>query len=701
MKKFYSFLVAAVLLMGATSCQKEATADAGAADNVEFVASIAGGRTELGAGNKVMWNANDNIRIFTQENLDGNIFNSDATAATATAKFTTTEQFTPSNNGYLAVYPETANTGNATCEDGVWSIPVSMKTEFSADAGDVVPAANYYEENNFMVAFSENNQLSFKAATALLKFTYTGNQGFPIMFFTGEDRVTGDAVLQFNTADNSISYEEADGTQISLDGLVNGNVYYVPVYPGKISSITITEQMQTLLSVNKEIELKAGRIYNLDMPAGMSPWMLYDSYGEGTPIAVSKEGDFHVAKNVPANTNGYIFSKDGMQSSFAGAESTTTAFEQWGFTGNEAFYLTEGQNFDIYLTDDASLYFIAPAGTPIENIPAIAYSEEYFLYDYQADATVKLLDMGDFYVAKNMPSSENYVIIDQEFNMYGIAADWAEPGTWYELGGVADMATYKPFMLESDAYMPCTLYLSADGKWMGYEKPYYPALPAVPTQSAWGLVGSHQGWDVANVTTMWTKGNFAVAENVVFDSATEFKFVIRNNNSDWSSAVGYPWRNITSNSAYSLVNWTFENESNNITLAAGTYDIYLATTSNDAPAYFVVVDKGASTVLTSTDIYIHARNTESDWNTSAMEFDGTYFVKKDVSFSSGIEFLFKATPDAWNIKWCGITNATLNAANTLKMYNDANITNTNSGTYDIYTDLKSVWIMNSGSYPEN
>ena len=91
MKKFYSFLVAAVVLIGATSCQKEATAEVGVADNVEFVASIAGGRTELGDGNKVMWNDGDNIRIYTQENLAGSVFVSDAEEAVASATFTLDE----------------------------------------------------------------------------------------------------------------------------------------------------------------------------------------------------------------------------------------------------------------------------------------------------------------------------------------------------------------------------------------------------------------------------------------------------------------------------------------------------------------------------------------------------------------------------------------------------------------------------------
>ncbi len=580
MKKFYSFLVAAVVLMVATSCQKEAVENGFVGENAEFTASIASGRTELGGdnGRKVMWNANDNIRIFTQENAAGTVFNGDATAATATAKFTTTENFATSENGYLAVYPETANkyiqcdnsTGwanvyhdtEATYAAGVWSLPVLMKSEF--EAGEIV-AGTFPEENAFMVAHSTNNTLSFKAATAFLKFTYTGTEGYVTISFTG-GRLTGSATMKYNTVDGSISYEDADGMQISLAGLTTDEVYYIPIYPGSVNGVTVREGMNTLIAFGRPATFEAGVIYNLDMPEGMSPWALYDNYFEtGAPVYIaSKAGDYHVVKNIPANTNGYCFSKDGGNSSFVGAESVVSEMEKWSATGNEAIYVPDGQEaVDIYLTDDATMYYIAPAGTALEDIPAvpvITYSD-YVLFDMDNNIEVKMVIEDGFHVA-TLKQSGNYIIQNSTtWDMYGVGCGEFLNSTWYKVAPY-DGGAYNPFYIQAYPFYTTTVYMTEDLGWC-CAVAQDGELPALPTQSAWCMRGDHNNWgnDGVPTTPMYDMGDYSVAYGVQLTANQTFKF---EHGGTWVGGNGTP----------TVGEWNHTGGSNIQISETGIYDVY-------------------------------------------------------------------------------------------------------------------------------
>lgn len=588
MKKFYSFLVAAVVLMVATSCQKEAVENGFVGENAEFTASIASGRTELGgtSGRKVMWNANDNIRIYTQANAAGTVFNGDATAATATAKFTTTENFATSENGYLAVYPENVgvewNTSTwaydhiattASYADGVWSIPVGMKSEFFVDKGDVLTAGSFYEGNAFMVAYSQNNTLSFKAATAFLKFTYTGTEGWPIVVFNG-GCLTGNATMKYNTADGSISYEGADGTQIALDGLQTGGVYYVPIYPGTVSGITIMEGMQTLITISKELTFQAGVIYDLDMPANMSPWKMMDSQGAGEPIQMGKAGDYHVATNVTATVNGWVFSKDGDS---AVGTALDAAMSTWTMTASgweNPIMIPDGETVDVYLNEDATMYYLAPAGTELANIPAIEYAP-YSLYDDWTDATTKMFIVGDYYVAPNVAGSDNYTIVDANGDKWGLAADWAENGLWYKTGAF-DGTKYKYISVASSMYMPASVYITKDGQWFGVATQYQP-LPDVPTVSSkYGIAGSHNDWNpnpdattpMYEVPSAWgAYDDYYVAYGV--EGGTLLKFIDKTRVDDlWDGAIG--------DAGTVVEGWNYTGSENvSVPTDVAMYDIYL------------------------------------------------------------------------------------------------------------------------------
>lgn len=367
MKKFYSLLVAAAMVMGATSCQKDAAETVATNEPVSFTATLNNTRTELGEGNKVMWNADDKITIYTQENTAGVVFDGDATEAAATATFTTTSEFAASETGYFAVYPNQA--GAATYSNGVWSVPMSLP--------DMVDGVNNtFLENNPMAAFSNDNTLSFKAATAIIKFTYKGQaSGGYADFMAMGGSVVGDKTLQYDTTNNSISYDSNGSfTMLGINSLKDGETYYIPIFPATVNNFSLTLDDGTVYSYDKEFTFVAGKIYNIKFPETtgvVSDWKLTD-VATFKPQPMYTEEGYHVIKNVSDLEGGYIFMNESDPNNpiMLGASKTIVA-GNWQATAEafNGFRFSDCTPADIYLSEDASMMCVVPAGAEVPAMP--------------------------------------------------------------------------------------------------------------------------------------------------------------------------------------------------------------------------------------------------------------------------------------------------------------------------------------------
>ncbi len=370
MKKFYSLLVAAAMVLGATSCQQDAIEEVATNEPVSFTATLNNTRTELGEGNKVMWNADDKITIYTQENTAGVVFDGDATEAAATATFTTTSEFAASQTGYLAVYPNT--TKAATYADGVWSVPVTIGAE-----QDMV-ANGWDEKYNHMVAYSQNNQLAFQAGTALIKFTYEGDAGMFASFYAEGANLAGNATLNYNTADGSINYTTTGtSTNIDLFGLTPGETYYIPIFPGKVEYFHLSGYSSwmpaTFYSYEGEFEFKAGKIYTIKakVQGTPSPWTMVDpNMGTQASMTIDDNG-YHVAKAVPAGA--FVFYQwdmdNGEQYLSASKE---LGLNEWQATATDmaiAISIPMDNMFDVYLAPDASMFCLVETGATVPAMP--------------------------------------------------------------------------------------------------------------------------------------------------------------------------------------------------------------------------------------------------------------------------------------------------------------------------------------------
>ena len=481
MKKLYFYLVAAVMMIGATACQQDAV-EGVKNEKPSFTATLNGTRTELGENNKVMWNADDKIAVYTQENTAGVVFDGDATEAAATAKFTTTEEFAASTTGYLAVYPElkwntptyppTGVVPAAEYADGVWNVPVHIGVEQD------VTADGWDEKYNYMVAYSEDTNLSFQAATALIKFTYTGMSGAPVTFTAEGANLAGDATMHYNTADGSISYTTTGTTtEISFFGCVAGETYFIPIFPGKVTSfavsgLSVSYAPETYIGYDGEFEFKAGKIYKAagsDEPvATPSPWTMMDhSMGTNVTMTIDDNG-YHVAKAVPAG-NFFFHAWDETNGEQNLTASKELAPNEWQATAEatsleSAFNIPMGNMFDVYLAPDASMFCVVEAGATVPEMPKPFVSEETLWaisgeVNGWSDTFMWTTETEGLLVAQNVTFENDYSEFKFRYNsaweqqytseVYGIEANkWVVAASETSLGNTSVLAagTYDVYL---------------------------------------------------------------------------------------------------------------------------------------------------------------------------------------------------------------------------------------------------------------
>lgn len=603
MKKIFSLLVAAAMVLGATSCQNEAVEAPKANEPVSFSATLNATRTELGEGNKVMWNANDKIAVYSRENLNGTVFTGDATEAAATATFTTTEAFTASQTGYLAVYPElkyntptypaTGVVPAATYAEGVYSVPVHIGVE-----QDVV-AGGWDEKYNYMVAYSTSNKLAFQAATALLKFTWTG-QSNPMggVTFTAEGaNLAGDATLNYNTADGSMSVTTSGtSTQIVLFGLEQGETYYLPLFPGtitgfKFEAYNASWMMEEYLVHDTTLEVKAGKIYNkVGEQTISSPWTLMADGGMTQYSMIIDENNYHVAKNVAWSESMIFFLYDYNVGEKYLTTSTTITVGEWQATANDmtgaGFSAPDGELFDIYLSEDASLMCVVFAG---ETVPEQFVAEkttwaicgdlnswsDTFMYTTPTEnlfvaENVTLEAYSKFKVRKNSAWTINYGGNYMYFEPNKYMSVWKD-GQDMLITAAGTYDIYFQYISSNEG----KLYVVTAGE------DYTTAVAQTaegpmpnPTNVVFGLVGAHNSWGTNDTEmTLDETLNVYVAKSATLTG--EFK--VRGNKT-WGA---YNYGAASSGTVTVGKGISVSNGSNtNLKVASGTYDVYFSYAKN-------------------------------------------------------------------------------------------------------------------------
>ena len=185
--------------------------------------------------------------------------------------------------------------------------------------------------------------------------------------------------------------------------------------------------------------------------------------------------------------------------------------------------------------------------------------------------------------------------------------------------------------------------------------------------SAYSVVGTHNGWE-AGKTPMYLVGDYAVAYGVEFTgSSNAFKIL---GNDKWLGTA-----------SLSLNTWTsLAVDTADMTLAAGTYDIYFSETRT----MLCVVEAGA-TVPELAEIEWALAGNFNNWGNLSMSKTGVanLFVAKGVELTTGTAIKVKDTA-TWDTSYGGgISN--LEANKWMTVYsNGADIVIAKSGVYDVY-----------------
>ena len=230
----------------------------------------------------------------------------------------------------------------------------------------------------------------------------------------------------------------------------------------------------------------------------------------------------------------------------------------------------------------------------------------------------------------------------------------------------------------------------------------YPGGGAAPEASEWGVVGQINSWGGSADIVMYktaTEGLF-VAYKV---DMPEGPFKIRANN-EWNDEKNYGLAtagNVEVDHAYDVIT---SGGSGNMTVAAGTYDIWFDLTNSKV--YIMTPGKpiseavgGEAVVPDPTEQAWYMVGNFNNWNPAdeayKMTAEAEYFVFKNFVAASGCEAKF--APGAWNGDK-GISGAF--AANTACTTGGTNIP-VAAGTYDVYLakDLSKFYFMTPGYTP--
>ena len=138
----------------------------------------------------------------------------------------------------------------------------------------------------------------------------------------------------------------------------------------------------------------------------------------------------------------------------------------------------------------------------------------------------------------------------------------------------------------------------------------------------WGLVGSFNGWDVANYVTTVVEGDWAVAKNVTLENGAEFKFAA---DKAWSLSYGSAC-DVNVDVTYS----TYNNGGNmKFVGEAGAYDVYFSLVTADFYMTAAVVEEPETPVEPETPAVVYT--SVADFLAAEVSADVYYTLKGTVT----------------------------------------------------------------------
>lgn len=477
MKKIYSFMVAAVALFAAASCNKELPQEnlPAVGETVVYTASTDGADTKAVLNEttkKSEWVADDAITV--HDGTKGWTFT--AAEAGANVDFSNSEGF-GDYRPVLAVYPAGTYTADVEAKTAMAYIPTYQS----------VMAGTYDDKAALAVAYSENDKFAFKNAHALIKFTVKSPNIKAIEFYGNNgEAITGNMLVSLNEK-NTISSVVGQETvfEEGTDNEWTGKGTWV-----KCSS---ADENNNWCFTNGET------YYAVIAPA---------SFDEGVSLNIFlNDGSYEGKKieKVKTTTSGLILKANTILNigdvEYVAPATVEKVYLQPGVWGADNawfsahFFNSVGGAEDVKMTDEDTdgVYEVSvPAG--MESVIFCRMNPDYTEFGWD--------------VWEGETEVENHV--------------------WNQTGDLV-----LPLAGDTKVYYNVTNWEA--GEWSDTPQESTPDQPEVDA-SAYGLVGSFQGWSVDSpIAVVNSEDGWVVAENVELYKSDEFKFVKDNS---WDVSYG-------------------------------------------------------------------------------------------------------------------------------------------------------------------
>ena len=463
-------MVAAVALFAAASCNKELPQEnlPAVGETVVYTASTDGADTKAVLNEttkKSEWVAGDAITVHDGEK--GWTFT--AAEAGANVDFSNSEGF-GEYRPVLAVYPAGTYTANVAAKTAKAYIPTWQQAQ----------AKTYHSPAALAVAYTEDNTFAFKNAHALLKFTVnTDNVTHVIFHGNGSEAITGDV--------------------------------YVTLGEDGVESVECLETEFTEQKWNEETQ------QNEDVKVNKyGTWVECYAYHDDANKYFAKGQTYYIAV-APQKFEGGVTVKVRINDGEELVAKTTTKLVETKI--NTILNLGEIK-YEAPATVEK--VYLQPGVWSADN----AWFSAHFFNSVGGAEDVKMTDEdADGVYEVSVPAGMESVIfcrMNPEYTEFGWDV-WegeteVENHVWNQ---TADLSI--PLAEDTKVYYNVTDWEA--GEWSDTPQENTPDQPEVDA-SAYGLVGSFQGWNVASPIEMTnSKDGWIVAENVELYKVDEFKFV--------------------------------------------------------------------------------------------------------------------------------------------------------------------------------
>lgn len=227
-------MFAAVAAFAAASCAQELDNQLPEGEAVVYTASVDGADTKAALdGMSTNWENGDAILLYDGTAAAKYVTSLEAPAPNADFAIADGETALAGNK-VIAVYPEWADGYKSSVAD----IDAKTLNKAYLASNQNAKAGSYDPNAAIAMAYSEDNHLEFKNATALLKFTVANEDVQNVTIYTiGGEKLTGEWALDYNGGEPKATPAEGDASagwvELSAgEGVFEvGTEYYIAVYP--------------------------------------------------------------------------------------------------------------------------------------------------------------------------------------------------------------------------------------------------------------------------------------------------------------------------------------------------------------------------------------------------------------------------------------------------------------------------------------